>query len=246
MNKQTRWLVLAACVTLVAGCGTTKEKPAKQRGWIGGQFQTATPKKGMAQRVMHPGVLEYTAFQAPAAGVRIKSLGTNTPAALAGLREADVILAVNNEPVSKLRQLRKRIDGAKPGTQLPISAYREGATNQYSVTVGRETYRSGGNVSIVFPSVIHGWDLWPNPGFSLVLIGCHFNPGLREEAAPAKTTSTNSTNHWNEIAQDEDWRAWVGIFEVSKCKRIGSQGLGMPKTDNQPGNSESKATPGVK
>ena len=94
---------------------------------------------------------------------------------------------------------------------LAVRAYRDGQTLDFEVPVGKEAFRREGSFRIAFPSVVHGWDLWPNPGFSLVFVGYEPNPGLRQQPDSSK-------DHF-----DEDWKAFAGIFEVSRGKRILAQ-----------------------
>ena len=79
--------------------------------------------------------------------------------------------------------------------------------------VGREKYKSVGNLSICLPTVVHRWDLWPDPGFSLVCIGYEPNPGLRHELIAAKTRTE----------YNENWKAYLGFIQVSKGERVVSE-----------------------
>ena len=74
------------------------------------------------------------------------------------------------------------------------------------IPVGRETYKKGGVLTVVMPTVVHGWDLWPNPGFSLVVLG--YEPHLQTPDARGKDTYA------------PEWSTWVGILEVSCGRRI--------------------------
>jgi hypothetical protein len=60
---------------------------------------------------------------------------------------------------------------------------------------------------------VHGWDLCLNPGVSFVIAGHEPKPGLRHELGDSKKVF------------DEDWKAFAGIFEVSKGKRVIAQKL---------------------
>ena len=82
---------------------------------------------------------------------------------------------------------------------------------EYEIPVGRETYRTGGSLVIAFPTVVHQWDLWPNPGFSLVVVGYEPNPGVRRELGSERQI------------YDEEWKAYLGLVEVSAGKRVLSQ-----------------------
>jgi hypothetical protein len=89
----------------------------------------------------------------------------------------------------------------------------------FTVPVGREKFKSGGYLRIMFPTVVHSWDLWPNPGFSLVMAGYEPNPGLRRELGDHPRT--------HEV-YDEEWVAFLGFLEISKGKHIVSQEPAIP------------------
>ena len=110
-----------------------------------------------------------------------------------------------------LREFRRLIDHSSPGEAIQVKAYRDGQILDLAVVVGKETFRKGGVISIAFPSVVHGWDLWLNPGLSCVIAGYEPNPGLRHQLGEAKEVYV------------EDWKASAAIFEVSGGKRIVSQ-----------------------
>lgn len=180
-------LVLGALALCLAGCATHKERPAAQRGWIGGQCVLAK-KVAVLEAILHrPGVEDYQQFpesvrRTQKAAVLVKHLGTNAPAYRAGLRQGDLIVELDHRPAVRLKQFHRTIEASLPGTSLPVKVYRDGQTAEYTVAVGRETYRRGGEFRLVLPSVVHGWDLWPNPGFSLVLLGYEPNRDPAKDA----------------------------------------------------------------
>jgi len=136
---------------------------------------------------------------------------TNAPASMAGLRTNDFVLEIDHRPVRSLRELRLVIDRSGPGATVTVKACRDGEILELPVVVGKETYRQSGCLSVVFPSVVHGWHLWLNPGFSFVFAGYEPNPGLRPTLGKA-----------NELYV-EDWKAFAAIFELSSGKRVMSQ-----------------------
>ena len=64
---------------------------------------------------------------------------------------------------------------------------------------------------ITVPTVVHRWDLWPNPGFSLVCVGYEPNPGLRHDLGK------------NHEVYDENWSAYLAFLEISSGKRVLAQ-----------------------
>jgi hypothetical protein len=90
---------------------------------------------------------------------------------------------------------------------------------EYNVAAGRETYRRGGDIRIVFPTVAHGWDLGPNPGFSLLVVGYEPNGIPSKDLEPKRPAQPVFA---------EDWNAFAGILDLSVGKRILSQENAAP------------------
>ncbi len=195
----------------------TKEKPRHERGWIGGEYRVATartfPHKWFPNNeIFYDKDFPTSVSQTQKTGIFIKHLGTNTPARLAGLQKDDLIVALNGQPVTSLQKFRRIIDHSKPGELLRVTAYRHGEAIECVVPVGRETFEHRGMLSVTLPSVVHGWDLWPNPDLSFVFVGWDLNRGLRKDIKEKK-----------EGVDDNEWGAWAGIFEVRYDRHILSQ-----------------------
>jgi len=207
-------LCLVSALCLAAGCGTPKEKPLQSRGWVGGQVTVVRDyPKSMIPR--------------PKAAILLTALATNTPAAVAGLREGDLILALDQRPVEKLRDFRRKIDSLVPGTSLPVTAWRDGKIVDCTVVVGRETYREGGNFTIFFPGIVGQWNLWPHgdyPGLSLVALGYQRNDTHRLELGSVERQYHLKCNP-KDTPYTEDYRIWLAFMELSKGKRIAAQQL---------------------
>jgi membrane-associated protease RseP (regulator of RpoE activity) len=210
-------------VTLIAGslalplAGCAGPKKVSQRGWIGGEYVLARPNtfwtvmnNSGGVRGSLPAALKSTQRSA----IQVTSMTSNAPAELAGLRKGDFVLEVNHRPVTSLQRFRKTIDRSAPGTLLTIKTYRDGEFLDCQVPVGREKYKRGGSITLVVPTVVHRWDLWPNPGFSVVVAGYETNPGLRSELNGAKP---------HDEVYDEDWSLYAGCIELSSGKRVISQ-----------------------
>jgi serine protease Do len=69
-------------------------------------------------------------------GVLIGDVSPNTPAANAGLKRGDVIVKLNGQAVSDYTDLRLTISQMAPGTQVKLQIWREGKTQDYSLTLG--------------------------------------------------------------------------------------------------------------
>jgi serine protease Do len=70
-------------------------------------------------------------------GALVSSVEKDGPAAKAGLKPGDVILQVNGEPVRDSADLPSEIADIKPGTHAKLQIWRDGASQQVDVTLGR-------------------------------------------------------------------------------------------------------------
>jgi len=96
------------------------------RGYIGVIPQDITPDLARA-------------FNLPSAtGAAITRVEPNTPAAKAGLKEGDVVTAVNGESIADANALRLRVSRTQPGTTLKMTVQRaEGGQREIPVTLER-------------------------------------------------------------------------------------------------------------
>ena len=187
-------------VTLATGCATSKQP--QERGWIGGEYKRA------------------------AAGVLITRLSTNTPAARSGLREGDLILSVDGTPVQNLRAFRKRVD-ASPGTRMSMEVTRDGANSQHDLVVGREQFKPDRSITVGV-LLSREWDLWPNPGFSLVALGYKRQDNRLELDSPESRfdlahRSKRAADVSRGLRSREGWEVWLPICSFSNRKRILAQ-----------------------
>jgi hypothetical protein len=214
MKRIAIFVFASGLACLLAGCASEKNKTVLQRGWIGGNYVLAkrdTAWLHLCNSRAVAGTLPASVAADQKAAIEITGLATNAPAHAAGLRGGDFVLELNRRPVTNLRAFRHTIDHSAPGTLLPVKIYRDGQLAEFEVPVGREKYKGGGSFSFVLPTTVHRWDLWPNPGFSLVCVGYEPNPGLRNELG--KT---------HEV-YDESWSAYLVFMEISSGKRIVEQ-----------------------
>ncbi len=94
------------------------------RGWLGVSLaeQSATGDQGGAKR-----------------GVKIAEVTPDSPAAQAGLKEGDVILAYRGRPVDALDRLRTAIALTPPGTSVPVEFVRDGSKRNAELKVADQT-----------------------------------------------------------------------------------------------------------
>jgi serine protease Do len=71
----------------------------------------------------------------PAPAVRVAEVVPLSPAATAGLVPGDIILAVDQTPVRSLPQFRSRVANHRPGEQVRLRLWREGAAIEPTVTL---------------------------------------------------------------------------------------------------------------
>jgi serine protease Do len=69
-------------------------------------------------------------------GALVGDVTSDTPAAKAGLKRGDVILAVDGQPVIDSRTLRLHVAESSPGTKLKLTILRNGARQDLTVTLG--------------------------------------------------------------------------------------------------------------
>lgn len=71
-------------------------------------------------------------------GAAVKSVAENSPAAAAGLKINDIITHINDSAITGSSELVSYIGNAKPGDQLNLTVYRQGSTQQLTITVGEQ------------------------------------------------------------------------------------------------------------
>jgi S1-C subfamily serine protease len=106
------------------------ERPEALHATLDGQQQLSTATaSGQARRVSLGTVPDY-AYSGD--GVRITDVQAETPAAQAGLRQEDIIVAVNDQPVHNLRDYAQALRALSPGDEIRIRFRRDG--NEQTVT----------------------------------------------------------------------------------------------------------------
>jgi len=94
------------------------------RGYLGLYPQDVTPALAKQFGLAQPN------------GALVGEVEPATPAARAGLKRGDVILAVNGQPVTSANDLRLRVSQTAPGSNVKLEISREGKTQDVTVTLG--------------------------------------------------------------------------------------------------------------
>jgi serine protease DegS len=128
-NAQGKGIGFAIPVDMVRGVvDEIKQHGRVIRGYLGFQPDDMTT----AEREVH-GIQDNV-------GILISSVFAGAPAAIAGLQEGDVIVAINDEPIYSQRQAQLLVAGTSPGDEVEIVGIRDG---QRFVTTVIATERSG-------------------------------------------------------------------------------------------------------
>ncbi len=94
------------------------------RGWIGVTMQALTENAAKALGLEK------------AKGALISSVMENEPAAKAGMKAGDVIIAVNGKEIEDSAALLRAIAGEKPGSKTKVTIWRDGKKKELTVTLG--------------------------------------------------------------------------------------------------------------
>jgi serine protease Do len=93
------------------------------RGYLGVHIQSFTPEIAKAFNFNQSG------------GVLIGDVSSGTPASKAGLKKGDVVVKLNGQAVNDPSELRNSIAQMSPGTTVQLGIWRDGKTENYSVTL---------------------------------------------------------------------------------------------------------------
>ncbi|MEI4263643.1 trypsin-like peptidase domain-containing protein [Roseovarius sp. D0-M9] len=75
-------------------------------------------------------------------GAIVSGVEPGAPAAVAGIREGDVILSLNGQPVEDPREISRRVADIAPGSEVPITIFRDGERIEVTLTLSERTRAS--------------------------------------------------------------------------------------------------------
>ena len=139
------------------------------RGWLGVQIQEVTPAiaASLGLKSEH--------------GALVAVVNRGGPAARAGLKQGDVVLAFDGDPIDQLHDLPRLVAGAAPGSNSTITVWRDGHKTELEAKLGEMPDNSK------VASAAGGQDQEDSSGAAA--LGVHFAPltsRLRQELHIAK------------------------------------------------------------
>jgi serine protease Do len=93
------------------------------RGWLGVEIQSITPEIAATLGISEP------------KGAIVASIVADSPAAKAGFRQGDVVLAINGKTVEDSRDLTRRVATLAAGSSASFTIRREGQTKMLTATI---------------------------------------------------------------------------------------------------------------
>ncbi len=85
----------------------------------------------------HPEIADAIGLK-EARGALVAQAESGTPAARAGLRRGDAVLAIDGGEVKDPRELTRRIGQMQPGASVALKVWRDGAERTVTVELGRQ------------------------------------------------------------------------------------------------------------
>jgi len=119
----------AAIVALVLLALASGAAAGEQWGWLGVRIRDLTEQE-MEEITKKVGVSEGY-------GVLIAQVMKETPAAASGLREGDLVVAIDGRPIVETRVLQKLVGATAAGRELAVVVLREGSRQEVRIRVGR-------------------------------------------------------------------------------------------------------------
>ncbi|QRM28130.1 S1C family serine protease [Microvirga sp. VF16] len=103
-----------------------KDKGSVTRGFIGVQMQPVTKEIAEAIGLKEP------------KGALVAEAIKDSPAAKAGVRTGDTIIAVDGQPINEAKDLSRKVANVAPGKSLSLTLWREGKERTVTLEVGSQ------------------------------------------------------------------------------------------------------------
>ena len=117
--------------TAKAVLGNLIEGKKVQYGWLGVNIQDVTEELAAV-------------FKLPSKeGAVIARVFPDTPAQKGGLKDGDVVVRYNQEPVKDVRELLKKVARTKVGEKATLRVIREGSERELTITIGERPTEAG-------------------------------------------------------------------------------------------------------
>jgi hypothetical protein len=150
-SQRTLWITVAVIVGLLLSCcigaslGGLLGYAAGARSGARSQLNPVSPRQTVIPEL--PWSREPTQPRSPTSslGAIVVEVTAGSPAESAGIRQNDIIIAVNGQGLSSETNLAKRVSALAPGDKATLLLLRQGRQRNVTVTVGRNP-DSGGNV----------------------------------------------------------------------------------------------------
>jgi Do/DeqQ family serine protease len=154
------------------------ESGAVARGYLGVSSDSVTPE-----------VAEQLGLARTTRGVVVTDIDPDSPAEKAGIRRTDVILAINNHPISTWEELRLLVSQIVPETKASLTIVRDGKQRTVEVTLGKvidnpNELLVGVEVMPLTPEVRRRLQIQDSRVMGLVITGVADDSPYRDRLAP--------------------------------------------------------------
>ena len=220
--------LVATIALLFPASGVTAPKKIHQRAWLGGEFKLA--KRG-GEPFSSDRVGAFPKSIEQRAGIFVAAVHVQAPLAVAGVATGDLILALDDRPVTSLKALRSVVESRAPGDTIRLSVYRDGDIEEHTATLGVESFEQSRNIGVGL-MLSHKIDLVPNPDFSAVALGFHRRDQRIDLCSPEAEfylRHRKGAGGKRGVAGSEGWQAWCVLFSFGSHKQIVSQELFAPE-----------------
>ena len=149
------WALLTAGIAVTAVTGGCSSPKCRERGWIGGDLRPVQAC-GAWYEATAPATRGETVIGMPAnagtpCGLLVHAVPCASPLARAGVRQGDLIVALDGRPVGTPLEFRKAVEARAPGTPATVDVWRRGSTVAVPAVVGRERYERKLRIGIGIP-----------------------------------------------------------------------------------------------